>query len=242
MRKFTVYSLQFTESIRGFFRCQPSTVNRQLHTRGFTLVEMIVAVGLFSVVMLISVTALLSLVNANKKAQALQSVMNNLNVTIDGMVRSVRMGSNYHCGSSGASASGMLPVDCGYPGDTFFAFEPFHDCTDPETVCDAQGNVPPTFYWYQSDTIDGKPVGRLYRSTDGTQTGGIPITAPEVSIDRVRFFVTGSCPARAGYSCTPDNIQPKVLVVIEGSAGTTKATIYTTFHVQATAVQRVLDI
>ena len=41
---------------------------------GFTLVEMIVAVALFAVVMLISVAALLSLVDANRKAQALQSV------------------------------------------------------------------------------------------------------------------------------------------------------------------------
>ena len=201
--------------------------------RGFTLVEMIVAVGLFAVVMIICVTALLSMVDANRKAQALQSVMNNLNVAIDGMVRAVRMGTDYHCGLTGASVSGMLPADCGYPGDTFFAFEPYHTGTDP---------VPPWFFWYQQDTVNGKLVGRLYRSTDGTQSGGIAITAPEVSIDRVRFFVTGSCPARAGYSCTPDDVQPKVLMVIEGSAGNTKITTHTTFHIQATAVQRVLDI
>jgi prepilin-type N-terminal cleavage/methylation domain-containing protein len=210
--------------------------------KGFTLVEMIVAVGLFAIVMLICVAALLSLVDANKKAQALQSVMNNLNVAIDGMVRSVRMGTDYHCGASGVSVSGMLPADCAYPGDTFFAFEPFHDCTDPNTVCDSAGNVPPTLYWYQVDTIGGKSVGRLYRSTDGTESSGIAITAPEVSIDSVKFFVTGSCPARAGYSCAPDDVQPKILMDIEGSAGATKVTIHTTFHIQATAVQRVLDI
>src|SRR3989344_6611106 len=211
-------------------------------SRGFTLVEMIVAVGLFAVVMLICVTALLSLVDANKKAQALQSVMNNLNVAVDGMVRSVRMGTDYHCGLAGVSASGMLPLDCANSGDIVFAFEPFHDCSAAGTICDSGGHVPPTLYWYQVDTINGKPVGRLYRSADGTQSGGIAITAPEVSIENVRFFVSGSCPARIGYSCTPDNVQPKVLVYIKGSAGTAKATIHSTFHIQATAVQRVLDI
>ncbi|MDO8575799.1 MAG: type II secretion system protein, partial [bacterium] len=38
---------------------EPGTSN--LHQRGFTLVEMIVAVGLFAVVMVVSVGALLSL-------------------------------------------------------------------------------------------------------------------------------------------------------------------------------------
>ncbi len=208
---------------------------------GFTLIEMIVSVGLFAVVMLISVAALLSLVDANKKAQAIQSVMNNLNVAIDGMVRSVRMGTNYHCGQEQAAVTGLpTPRDCAYPGESFFQFEPFRDCSAQDTNCDANGNVPPTSYYYQVDTIGCKPVGRLYRSTEGLQ--GIAITAPEVSIDSVKFFVTCSCPARAGYSCTPDSIQPKVLMDIKGTAGATKVTIQTTFRIQATAVQRILDI
>src|ERR1044072_4174389 len=91
--------------------------------RGFTLVEMIVAVGLFAVVMVVCVTALLSLVEANRKAQALQSVMNNLNIAIDGMVRGVRMGSDYHCGYGGTYA---VPADCAL-GDTLLAFQPFHE-------------------------------------------------------------------------------------------------------------------
>ena len=65
---------------------------RKRDERGFSLVEMIVAVTLFAVVMLVSVGALLSLVNATRKARALESVMNNLNVTLDSMVRSLRMG------------------------------------------------------------------------------------------------------------------------------------------------------
>lgn len=83
--------------------------------RGFTLVEIIVAVGLFSVVMLIAVGTLLSLVDANKKAQALKSVMNNLNFALESMSREIRTGTGYDCGTSGGL------VDC-VNGDTQFAF------------------------------------------------------------------------------------------------------------------------
>src|SRR4051812_37401392 len=64
---------------------------------GFTLVEMLVAIALFSIVMVVAVGTLLSLAAANKKAQALQSVMNNLNISLDGMVRSLRMGTSFQC-------------------------------------------------------------------------------------------------------------------------------------------------
>src|SRR3989338_5238251 len=80
-------------------------------SRGFTLVEMIVAIGLFSVVMVVCVGALLSLVNANRKAQALQSVMNNLNIALDGMARSVRMGNTYD-GSTGCVGNTGGANDC----------------------------------------------------------------------------------------------------------------------------------
>jgi prepilin-type N-terminal cleavage/methylation domain-containing protein len=177
---------------------------------GFTLVEMIVAVGLFAIVMVVCITALLSLVDANRKAQGLQSIMNNLNIAVDGMVRSVREGSNYRCGAQNPSN----PDCAGSPG-TILYFKPH--CT---------GSC--------SDWIYDFHDGRLWRSTNGLISGELAVTAPEVTITSVNFYVIG---ATAG-----DTTQPKVMMVIKGSAGGTKATTRTTFHIQATAVQRVLDI
>ena len=188
--------------------------------RGFTLVEMIVAVALFTVVMLVSVSTLLALINANRKAQALQSVMNNLNLAVDGMVRAVRMGTTYHCGASNYNGTSLTTSDCPN-GDTFLAFRPFSEDGTPQ----------PWLYWYAEDT---NGIGRLYKSVNGAISGGIPITAPEVSIDLVRFYVIGSTRG--------DNVQPKVLIVVRGSAGSELLKTRTTFHIQATAVQRVLDI
>lgn len=70
------------------------TLNKK---RGFTLVEMIVAVGLFSVVMLVAVAAILSIIGNNKRAQAINNVVNNLNFAIESMVRDMKTGYFYQC-------------------------------------------------------------------------------------------------------------------------------------------------
>jgi len=74
----------------------------------------------------------------------------------------------------------------------------------------------------------------LCRSVDNGQTF-LPLTSPEITIGASSaFYVIGA--ART------DLIQPKVVIVIKGSAGVQKVNIRTTFHIQSTAVQRVLDI
>ena len=179
---------------------------------GFTLVEMIVAVGLFGIVMMVSVTALVALVDANRKAQALQSVINNLNIAIDGMSRSIREGSNYHCGTTTSGG------DCPSGTNTAIRFEHYGGNTAVTT----------------DDWIYEFRDGRIFKSTNGSTGGEVAITASEVTIESVRFFVFGSTPG--------DTTQPKVMMVIKGSAGTAKANVKTNFHVQSTAVQRVIDI
>ncbi len=74
--------------------------------RGFTLVEMIVAVFIFSIVMLIAVGALVSIIEANRKAQGVKSVMNNLNFSLDSMTRAIRVGGTYDCGVGSCAADG----------------------------------------------------------------------------------------------------------------------------------------
>lgn len=83
----------FKKENTGNSRCQK--VNR---TRAFTLIEMMVAVSIFAIVVMISMTAILSVVDSNKKAQSLKSVMNNLNFALETMTRSIKTGSGLSVG------------------------------------------------------------------------------------------------------------------------------------------------
>ncbi len=65
--------------------------------KGFTLIELIVSLGLFSVVMTISAGAVLSILDANAKAQSASAIMTNLNIALDGMTREMRTGTGFSC-------------------------------------------------------------------------------------------------------------------------------------------------
>lgn len=184
--------------------------------RGFSLIELIVAVALFAVVMVVAIGALLALVTANRKARALESVMNNLNITLDGMVRSMRMGTYYHCDSTLIPDTSSADGDCA-EGGTTFSFAPFGS--------DEGAQNQRVAYSFQN--------GQLWRS----ETGGpdaIAVTAPEVDIQEMTFYVVGTE--------RRDTTQPKVVIVVKGTAGAEKVNTTTTFYIQATAVQRALDI
>lgn len=63
--------------------------------QGFTLIEVIVSASIFVIVMLIAVGAVLSAVDANRKAQSLNAVINNLNLVFESMIRDMRTGRDY---------------------------------------------------------------------------------------------------------------------------------------------------
>ncbi|AKM83818.1 MAG: seg [Candidatus Campbellbacteria bacterium GW2011_OD1_34_28] len=86
------------------------TKNSKLKTdKGFLLVEVIVAVALFSVVMTVGIVALLSLVQANERSQRFKIVSNNLNLALESISKEIRVGTGFTC-----------DADCS--GDTAFSF------------------------------------------------------------------------------------------------------------------------
>lgn len=134
---------------------------------GFTLVEMLVSIALFSVIMVTSVGSLLSLIDASRQAWATKTVVNNLHFALENMTRDIRTGRNYHCDI----AVGRLkePADCSSSSASSLSFTAFGG----ETVVYRQnGNA-------------------IERSLDG---GGeyLPLTSPEVVIEDLRFFVAGA--------------------------------------------------
>jgi prepilin-type N-terminal cleavage/methylation domain-containing protein len=73
---------------------------------GFTLIEMIVSLGVFSVVVTTAVGAILVLVNTNLQLQSEQSVMTNLSFALDTMTREMRTGFKYFCDARPGTNSG----------------------------------------------------------------------------------------------------------------------------------------
>jgi prepilin-type N-terminal cleavage/methylation domain-containing protein len=138
--------------------------------KGFTLIELMVSITIFSVVMLASMGAVLTVLNANRKSESLRSVMDNLSFTLDTMTRTIRFGSVYHCSASGNLS---VPNDCP-SGDSSL------------TVLDSSNNQV-TFYLSS---------GQIMRVV-GTDSP-LSLTSPDVNIQTLGFWVVGSTPYSAG--------------------------------------------
>jgi type II secretory pathway pseudopilin PulG len=170
------------------------------------------AMTLFGVVTVVATAALLSIVDASRKAQAIQSVMGNLNTALDGMVRSVRMGSNYRVTNGGNRLE----------------FTPYGK--------DPLNSAHTWIYEWRDTNSDGRSdaLVRDYVPNGYVSRVALPVTAPEVEIEYLRFYVDGETDA--------DDKQPRVLLVVRGKAGAEKVKTTTTFSIQASATQRLLDL
>ena len=131
--------------------------------KGFTLIELMVAVSIFIVVMTISMGSIISVFDANRKSRSLKTVLNNLNLAVESMSKEMRFGKNYHCGSGTVT----IPQNCP-SGDTLMSFL-------------SSDNVQIT-YRLNSEAIE-KQVG----SGDY-----IAVTAPEIIIDDLTFYTLGA--------------------------------------------------
>src|SRR3989338_3109725 len=69
---------------------------------GFTLIELIVALGVFMMVMTITLSAFLNIMDIQKKTEAFRKVNDNLNFAMEAMMREIREGKGY----SAADCSG----------------------------------------------------------------------------------------------------------------------------------------
>jgi len=156
---------------------------------GFTLVELIVSLGLFTVVMMISTSALLSLADTNKKVQSMRIAFDNLNLALESMSREIRMGSVYTCNPS-------LPVIL-VPGTAG------SNCTG--------GNSTVAFFPQNGDTMVYRLNGSIVqRSKDGGSNFS-DITSSNVIINELMFYVRGAL-------LTSGN-QPHLTISLDGTAG-----------------------
>lgn len=103
--------------------------------KGFTLLEMMVATGIFSVVIIIAIGAMISLNQAQIKAANIQNIQDNVRFALESMTKEIRTGTQFSV--AGCSFSGCTEitffnegVNLGYclSGDVIRRFLPPVDC------------------------------------------------------------------------------------------------------------------
>ncbi|HVM58918.1 MAG TPA: prepilin-type N-terminal cleavage/methylation domain-containing protein, partial [Candidatus Paceibacterota bacterium] len=68
---------------------------RHASSGGYTLVELIVAMGLFAIIMTLSTGAYLIMISVNRHAQAISTGIDNLSFALEDMTRTIRTGTVY---------------------------------------------------------------------------------------------------------------------------------------------------
>lgn len=81
---------------------------RQKNNSGFTLVEMMVSVAIFSVIMTVGIGALVSVLKKYEVAQEQKAAADSLNFVLESITRELRLGSQYHLFNSGEEVTGPL--------------------------------------------------------------------------------------------------------------------------------------
>lgn len=214
--------------------------------KGFTLIEMIVSLGLFSVVTTIAVGALVALIGTNEQLQNERSVMTNLSFALDSMTREIRTGTNYYCAGRPNYSSGGSEAIFNSADSQETLGDDVKDCFNGKNGGD---NLQGVSFVEGGDSITSsagvKRILYFYDSTGGVNDGKImrrigdepaqSIVSSGIYITDAEFFVTGSEPLSSG-----NEVQPAVTIIIKATDvddPTAKE-----YKIQTTVTQRSLDL
>ena len=130
---------------------------------GFTLLEMIVATGIFSVVVVASIGITLSVKSAQEKASNIQNIQDNVRFAVESMTKELRQGSNYQLPACG-SVYGLKQCQ-------------------KITFTSSRG----------TSVSYCKPAGTILRleGAGACETDGLPLVAPSISISQFFLYVAG---------------------------------------------------
>ncbi len=183
--------------------------------KGFTLVEMMVAIAVFSIVMVTAMGALLNVIDANNKARAIKTAINNISFALEGITKDMRMGTEYSC-----SAISGTNLDCSSPGREAISFK-----------SSKTGN-PYVYYRFLANKLE---------RCVGDTTAGItcpndyaPITSSDLISLTGKFYVLGVTESKNPNPA--ERTQPRMIITISGEAGS-KEKIRTSFDLQTSLSQ-----
>lgn len=182
------------------------------YARGYTLIELIVAMGLFALVMTLASGAYLVMIGVNRQAQALATGINNLSFAFESMTRDIRTGTQYSCGGGG---------DCS--GGTSFS------------ILDTSGQTIVYGSSSSSSVCGGVTTGCITRTKNGVTS---PLTDPSVKVSSLKFYAYGTAP----YSSGQDVNQARVTIIVSGSVDVGSGRPPQLFTIETGATMRGSDL
>ncbi|MDB5259755.1 MAG: seg [Candidatus Taylorbacteria bacterium] len=213
--------------------------------QGFTLIEIIVSLGIFTVVAVVAVGAYLKVLDANKKSQTLKTAINNINFALESMTREMRVGSSYYCYANaadfpigGVTASSLPSAGhgCASGNGGIIAFASSKgglDNPDSGATCRLAYAYAITDYDPANLTATSTitKAEQKYCNQAITTSDFIPVISPDAIIDAHVLKVI------QGVASGPQAAQPKVFIRLKGHTGV-KEKSKTYFDVQTTISQR----
>ena len=202
----------------GYFHQQKKT------NRGFTLIEVMVSVSIFTIVTTIGLGALLSTVSASKQAQGERVALDSLAFVVDAMAREIRTGRNF---VTGQDPSAYTVSGNGSQIGGAFSFINQDGCE----------------VTYRLNTDGSNNRGFIERRrTDDNTNGTSPCTngffsltnTTNLDITSLTFILRGA------NADTNDTLQPFVSFVINADTFVNGAT--SSITLQSGVTQRLLDI
>lgn len=127
--------------------------------KGFSLVEMLVAIAIFMIVVTTTLGAFLKMVDINKKVQSVRNAMDNANLAMETMMRNIRLGYDYEGDSNGSNTI---------------------------TFKDQFNGQPVTYKLVETGDSRSSQLGRMVRVIG---TDEVAITSPDLDINNLEFKV-----------------------------------------------------
>lgn len=230
------------------------------HSHGFTLIEMIVSLGVFSIIVTIAVGALLALISGNQKLQGEQSIMTNISFALDSMTREIRTGYFYVCADANSENQPVhdLNPPVSPPPKIFKVSDSDHDRLG-ESTKDCPTGPPDNYkfqgvsFWEGGNSITGgELVPRImyYYDVDAktimrrvVNNPPQPVISSGLAIVDADFIVTGSDREASGNTVQPTvTIYIKAVAKEDEDAYSTDPDSVKTYQLETTVTQRILDL
>lgn len=220
------------------------------NNKAFTLIELMISVGLFTIIITISIGAVLQINAAHKKSQDLRAGLDNLNFIMEDMARNIRLGNTYHCNIDDnllipVDPLTITPQDCHFDtGSTPYTSIAFKDIAIP----DATHTGVTVYRIAHADNLNSG-VGEIRKSTNGSSCALVSssctvLTPPDINIDieRSGFVVVDAGPGTQNTAdgALGDGRQPYVIIRLSGTI--THKDVSTPFSIQTTVAQRLIDV